>query len=70
VDGPRGRHRLSSGLAPTTKVTAGAVAGALVTVGVWLASFWHIEIPPEVSAAITMLATVVAAYLVPTAPNG
>ncbi len=49
-----------------TKIIAGAIAGAVTTILVWVAqSFGHTTIPPEVAAAITTLITVITGYMVP-----
>lgn len=54
--------------APTQKVTAGILAGAITTIGIWaLKSFAKVDIPGEVSAAITTVLTFLVSYLVPPA---
>lgn len=50
---------------PTTKVTAAAVAGAIVTLLTWFLSLADVELPGEVAAAVTTLIMCVAAYTVP-----
>lgn len=50
-------------LRPAAKVVAGAVAGASTVVLVWLVGLFHLEVPPEVSAAVTVLLSAGAAYL-------
>lgn len=54
--------------APTRKVVAGVLAGAMTTVGVWAAKqYGGVEMPPEVQGAITVLITAVVQYVVPDA---
>lgn len=51
---------------PEKKVTAAALAGAVVTIVVWiLRATAHVEIPAEVSAAATVVLSAVAGYLAP-----
>jgi putative flippase GtrA len=51
---------------PTQKVLAGAFAGAITTILVWvLKNFAHTDIPGEIAAAITTVLTFVVSYLVP-----
>jgi hypothetical protein len=51
-------------LKPVPKVAAGTAAGALAVVVVWvLHTVWHVELPPEVIAAVTVLLTAGTAYL-------
>ncbi|MCO6009697.1 hypothetical protein NE236_32475 [Actinoallomurus purpureus] len=47
------------------KVTAAAIAGALVTIVVWILRLSKIDVPPEVAAAATTLLAAVAGYLAP-----
>ena len=55
---------------PAQKVTAGAVAGAVTTIVIWvLKAYAHIEVPGEIAAAITTVLTFVVAYVVPPSPN-
>ena len=54
--------------APTNKIIAGALAGALTTILVWaIGYFAKVAIPPEVAAASTVILTFVTSYLVPEA---
>lgn len=50
---------------PEKKVTAAAIAGAVVTIVVWILQLSHIDVPPEVAAAATTLLSAVAGYLAP-----
>ena len=51
---------------PTDKVTAGLVAGAIVTIGVYIISeVAKVQVPPEVAAAATMIVSFVMSYFVP-----
>lgn len=53
------------------KVSAGALAGALSVVVVWvLGEYAEVEIPPEVASAITTVFTFIVAYFVPERSNG
>ncbi|GAA4628879.1 hypothetical protein GCM10023196_047090 [Actinoallomurus vinaceus] len=47
------------------KVTAAAIAGAVVTIAIWILHLAHIDVPPEVAAAATTLLSAVAGYLAP-----
>ncbi|WP_433173891.1 hypothetical protein [Actinoallomurus sp. CA-150999] len=47
------------------KVTAAAIAGALVTIVVWILHLSHVDVPPEVVAAATTLLSAVAGYFAP-----
>ena len=51
-------------MTPTTKVTAGALAGAFTVILVWAVTFTGIEIPAAVASAITVLFTFAASWLV------
>lgn len=51
--------------APTRKVTAAMIAGAIVTLLSWLLGFGDVELPGDVAAALTTIIMVVAAYTVP-----
>lgn len=52
--------------APTRKVTAAGLSGALVTILVWAAdSFLHVEIPAVVAAALVLVFSFGVAYFVP-----
>lgn len=51
---------------PTTKVVAGALAGALSIILTWaVKQYGHIDIPGEVGAAITTVLSAVVSYMVP-----
>jgi putative flippase GtrA len=50
---------------PTTKVTAGALAGALSIILVWTASSVGLEVPAEVAAAWTVILTALVQYVTP-----
>ena len=50
---------------PEKKVTAAALAGAIVTIGVWILHLTGIDIPAEVASAITTVLAAVAGYLAP-----
>ncbi|MCO5993514.1 hypothetical protein [Actinoallomurus rhizosphaericola] len=50
---------------PEKKVTAAAIAGAVVTIVVWILRLSHIDVPAEVAAAATTLLSAVAGYLAP-----
>lgn len=53
-------------MAPSTKVTMAMFVGALTTILVWaVGRFAHIEVPPEVAAAVTIVLGALFAYLVP-----
>lgn len=55
---------------PLTKVQAGFVAGAAVTILVFvLKRYGNIELPPDVIAALTFLLTCAVAYVVPILPG-
>lgn len=48
---------------PNSKVTAGAIAGAVTTILVWLAgTYGGVEVPPEVASAVTVLVTLLVSY--------
>ena len=51
-------------MTPTTKVTAGAIAGALTVILVWAVTFAGVTVPPAVAAAVTVLLTFAASWLV------
>jgi hypothetical protein len=60
-------------MAPTTKVTAGGVAGALTVLVVWILGMFHVQVPPEVASALTVILSFFASYFVrervPAAPG-
>jgi hypothetical protein len=53
----------------STKVTAGALAGAITTVAVWILNTWVLSapdaIPGEIGAAITTILTFIVGYFIP-----
>lgn len=51
--------------APERKVTAGALAGALVTLGVAVAGAFDLHVEPEVAVAAGTVLTFAVSYLVP-----
>lgn len=54
---------------PTRKVSAGAGAGALSIVVVWLFGLAEIDVPPEVASAFTTLLSLTAAWIMPEKPS-
>lgn len=48
---------------PTNKVATSGAAGALTVVAVWIAGLYHLEVPPEVAAAATVLISFAAGWL-------
>ena len=50
------------------KVAAGAVAGAVTTIGVWIAGLQGLDVPPEIAAAFTTVFTAVVSWFVPNKP--
>jgi hypothetical protein len=50
---------------PEKKVTAATLAGAIATILVWILHLAGVNIPPEVSAALTTILAAVAGYLAP-----
>jgi hypothetical protein len=52
-------------LVPEKKVTAAAVAGAIATILVWILHVAGVDMPPEVSAALTTVLAAVAGYMAP-----
>jgi hypothetical protein len=51
-------------MSPSTKVTAGGAAGAIVTLIIFLIGFADVAIPPEVASAAVVLLSWPLAYLV------
>ena len=49
---------------PTRKVGSGLIAGAIVTVLVWVLSLFDVDMPGEVGAAITTILVFVTSYFV------
>lgn len=50
--------------APTRKVTAGALAGAVTILAVFVFGQFGVDIPAEVSSSVTVLLTFAASYVV------
>lgn len=51
---------------PTPKVTAGALAAAVMTFVTWIVTtYTSLEIPPEIWTALTGLVSAVAAWITP-----
>jgi hypothetical protein len=50
---------------PEKKITAATLAGAIVTIVIWILRLAHVDVPPEVAAAITTILAAVAGYLAP-----
>lgn len=50
---------------PEKKVTAATLAGAVVTILVWVLKLSGVDIPAEVATAITTILVAVAGYLAP-----
>ncbi len=51
-------------MAPTTKVSAGGVAGALTVLVVWILGLLHVAVPPEVASALTVIISFTTSYFV------
>jgi uncharacterized membrane-anchored protein len=52
--------------APTTKVIAGGVAGALATIAVWaLQTFGKVAVPPEIAVALSTILSFAVGYMTP-----
>ena len=52
-------------LAPTNKVNAGGITGAIAVVTAWAAKeFWRIEVPTEIGIAAASILTYVVQYMV------
>ena len=51
-------------MAPTTKVAAGGVAGALTVLVVWILGLLHVAVPPEVASALTVIISFITSYFV------
>ena len=49
---------------PTKKVTAGALAGAVTTLGIAVARSFDVVVEPEVASAATVVLTFAASYVV------
>jgi hypothetical protein len=54
-------------MSPSTKVSTGAVAGAVVVFVIWVVKAAGLvdDVPPEVAAAVTTVVSFVLAWLVP-----
>ncbi len=52
---------------PQRKVAVGGAVGGAVTIGMWVAGLFGLEIPAEVAGSLITVASFVAAYLVPNA---
>lgn len=50
---------------PSTKTGLTVIAGAVVTVLVWIATLNHLEVPPQVAAAITTIIAGGIGYFLP-----
>lgn len=50
---------------PESKVVAGATAGAVTIIAVWVAGLFGLDVPPEIASALTVLLTSATAYLHP-----
>jgi hypothetical protein len=51
-------------MAPTTKLAAGGVAGALTVLVVWILGLLPVPVPPEVASALTVIISFITSYLV------
>jgi hypothetical protein len=51
-------------VAPTTKVAAGGIAGALTVLVVWILGLLHVAVPPEVASALTVIISFATSYFV------
>lgn len=49
---------------PSRKVTAGALAGALVTIAVYVGELFEVQVPAEVAASAVTVLTFATSYLV------
>jgi putative flippase GtrA len=50
--------------APTNKVAAAGIGGALAIVLIWIAGLFNVEVPPEVAASIAAIVSFATGYLV------
>lgn len=50
---------------PEKKVTTATLAGAIVTILIWILGLAGVHMPAEVAAAITTILTALAGYLTP-----
>lgn len=60
----KGKHMAENSKVPDRKVGAGALAGAVMVIGVFTAEQLGTQIPPEVASAMTTLLTFGVSYLV------
>ena len=51
--------------APTQKMTAVGISGAVTLVVIWLVSQFGVDLPAEVASALTIIISFVAGYLTP-----
>jgi len=51
-------------MAPTTKVAAGGIAGAITVLVVWILGMFHVAVPPEVASALTVIISFATSYFV------
>lgn len=49
----------------STKIGVGALAGALVSILVWVVSLFGLDIPAEQATALVVIVTAVAGYITP-----
>jgi hypothetical protein len=49
---------------PSRKVTAGALAGAVVTIGIYVAELFAFQVPADVAASAVTILTFCTSYLV------
>jgi hypothetical protein len=56
---------MNMNMTPTRKVGTGAAAGAFVTLAIWLAGMFGVDLPPEGAAGITTVLTFALSWLVP-----
>ena len=55
---------------PDRKITAGALAGAMTVIFAWiLREFAQIQMPAEVSSAVTLIVYFLVGYIVPNPTN-
>lgn len=59
------RVSMSGEKVPTRKVGAGALAGALSVIIVWVVSEAGMDVPAEISSAFTTVLTFVTSWLIP-----